>query len=68
MSTRFIRLHEVVQVTGLPKSTIYAFARKGLFPQPVKLSERASAWRSDELEQWIEARTKASRTEAAAAA
>jgi prophage regulatory protein len=67
MSTRLIRIPEVVRATGLPKSTVYAFARRGLFPQPVKLSERVSAWRSDELDQWVEARTKASRSEGAAA-
>ena len=67
MTTRLMRLPEVVRFTGLPRSTIYAMVAKGLFPAPIKLSERTSAWRSDELEQWVEARTKASRSEAAAA-
>lgn len=65
--TRFLRLPDVAQLTGLPRSTIYAMVAKGGFPTPVKLSERSSAWRSDELEQWIEARTKASRPEMAPA-
>jgi len=32
----------------------------------LRLSERTSAWGSDELDQWVEARTKASRAEPAA--
>jgi prophage regulatory protein len=67
MTTRLMRLGDVARFTGLPRSTIYAMAAKGLFPKPIKLSERTSAWRSDELDQWVEARTKASRSEAAAA-
>jgi prophage regulatory protein len=65
--TRLMRLPEVAQLTGLPRSTIYAMVAKGLFPKPIKLSERSSAWRSDELDQFVEARTRASRPEPAAA-
>ncbi len=64
--TRLMRLPEVLQYTGLPRSTVYAMMRKG-FPKPVKLSERSSAWRSDEIQAWIEARTRASRPELAPA-
>jgi prophage regulatory protein len=59
--TRFLRLPDVARLTGLPRSTIYAMVAKGGFPTPIKLSERSSAWRSDELEQWVEERTRASR-------
>jgi len=66
MSTRLVRLTEVSRYTGLPRSTIYAMISRGQFPRPIKLSERTSAWGSDELDQWVEARTKASRAEPAA--
>jgi prophage regulatory protein len=59
--TRLMRIPEVTQTTGLTKSTVYDLIRKNRFPRPIKLSERASAWRADELEKWIAARTKASR-------
>jgi prophage regulatory protein len=58
---RLIRLAEVTKQVGIPTSTIYAMVRTGRFPAPVKLSERSSAWREDELAQWVDARTKASR-------
>ena len=67
MTTSLMRLPQVARRTGLPKSTIYALIARGSFPRPIKLSERTSAWRSDELDQWVEARTRASRSQAAAA-
>ena len=51
-----LRLREVIQVTGLARSTIYKLVRDGKFPQPVKLSARAVAWRSDDLRHWIDDR------------
>lgn len=51
------RLREVSQRTGLSKSTIYRLEAQGLFPRRVKLGERISAYRSDEVTAWIEART-----------
>jgi prophage regulatory protein len=65
ISTNLIRLAEVSRSVGLPRSTIYALIAKGQFPRPIKLSERSSAGRTDELEAWVEARTKASRPEPA---
>jgi prophage regulatory protein len=65
MTTRLVRLPEVSRLTGLPPSTIYAMIAKGRFPRGIKLSERSSAWRSDELEEWIEDRTRASRPDEA---
>jgi prophage regulatory protein len=63
MTTRLVRLPEVSRLTGLPPSTIYAMIAKGRFPRGIKLSERSSAWRSDELDQWIEERTRESRSD-----
>jgi prophage regulatory protein len=62
-----MRLPQVVKHTGLPKSTIYFLAARSRFPKPIKLSERISAWRVDDVEKWIEARTTASRPEMAPA-
>ena len=64
---RLMRVRDVVQFTGLPRSSLYAMVSQGRFPRPIKLSERTSAWRLDDLEQWVEERTKASRPEMAVA-
>jgi prophage regulatory protein len=52
--TRLLRLREVLQTTGLTRSTMYSLAARGLFPRPYKISARASAWRESELRQWAE--------------
>ncbi len=52
--SRLLRLPAVLKLTGLKKSTVYAGAKNGTFPKPVRLSARAVAWRSDELAKWID--------------
>ncbi|PJG82604.1 helix-turn-helix transcriptional regulator [Caviibacterium pharyngocola] len=51
---RILRLKEVCQKTGLPRSTIYAKIKQGTFPPQLKLGPRASGWRESELDLWIE--------------
>lgn len=60
------RLPQVLQDTGLNRTRLYALQRTGQFPRAVKISQRAVAWRSDEIEQWIADRI-AARDEGAAA-
>ncbi|MDX2367520.1 MAG: AlpA family transcriptional regulator [Colwellia sp.] len=58
MITKLIKIKEVLALTGLSKSHAYALAHKGLFPKPVKLTERSSAWVQAEIIDWIESRIK----------
>ena len=51
---RFIRLKEVMHMTGLGRSSIYKFMDEGRFPKTVSLGDRAVAWVESEVEQWIE--------------
>lgn len=44
-----LKLPDVEARTGLAKPTIYARAKSGLFPPPVKIGKRASAWPADEI-------------------
>ncbi|MGB0733316.1 MAG: helix-turn-helix transcriptional regulator [Pontibacterium sp.] len=53
---RLIRRSEVERLTGLARSTIYARMEQGTFPRPVSLGGRSVAWRSDEINAWIEER------------
>lgn len=66
---KFLRLKEVIALTGLKRSTIYARVSAGTFPKCFKLGtgSRASAWRSDEIEAWMRACTSASATKGSAA-
>ena len=64
---RFYRLSELA---GKPKekppvpgkipagaSTIWLWVSQGLFPRPVKLGPRTTAWRGSDLNQWAESLT-----------
>lgn len=47
------RLKKVCMMTGLSKSTIYAWVRAGKFPAPIKLSPSMTAWRNNDVLDWI---------------
>lgn len=66
MAVRLLKLIGVLDATGLSKTGLYARIRAGEFPAPVTLSARSVAWRSDEVEHWVESRPKASADTAAA--
>ena len=53
---RFMRLSEVIAITGLCQSSIYNRMALGQFPRSVSLGGRAVAWVSDEVDQWMAAR------------
>ncbi|WP_458735384.1 AlpA family transcriptional regulator [Zobellella taiwanensis] len=50
---RLIKLKEVMDCTGLARSTIYKFISEDSFPKPVPLGERAVAWIEGEIQEWI---------------
>lgn len=45
----FVRLPQVLEVIPVSKSTWFRGIQAGKFPKPVKLGERASAWRVEEI-------------------
>lgn len=40
-------------MTGMSRSTIYAKAARGEFPEPLRLGNRFSRWRRGEVEHWL---------------
>lgn len=52
----FLRMQAVTRMTGLGRSTIYRLVAQDKFPSPVRLANRAIAWRRTDLERWSEAR------------
>ena len=57
MKPRIIRLPEVLEMTGLSKSTVYRLmAHDGRFPRSVKLGERATGWKFKEVRKWCDSR------------
>jgi prophage regulatory protein len=48
------RLSKVKQKCGLSRSAIYLAVSLGKFPKQVSIGERAVAWVSAEVEEWVE--------------
>jgi len=59
---KFLRLASVKEVTGLSRSSIYAFIEQGKFPRQIKIGERAVAWDELEVQEWIDSCKKSSQT------
>ena len=49
---RFIRLPEVLAITGMSRSQAYRLEALGQFPRHVKLGAAMSAWIEAEVMQW----------------
>ena len=52
--TGFIRLPVVLSVIPVSKSTWWAGIKAGRYPKPVKLGERVTAWRVEDIRALIE--------------
>lgn len=63
--TPLIKLAEVMALTKKSRSSVYAEAKDGRFPKPIKLSERSSAWVVSEVQDWIESKIQQRDREAA---
>ena len=53
---RLMRLPEVLDITGVSKSSLYEMIRQARFPAPVGISVRAVGWRSEDVDVWLKAR------------
>jgi prophage regulatory protein len=51
---RFLRLKEVLAISGKSRSSIYEAIKKGEFPKPVKLGANSSAWINSEIDEWVQ--------------
>ena len=53
-SRRLERLPEVKGRTGKGRTSIYNGIKNGTFPKPVRIGDRAVAWDSFAIDEWIE--------------
>jgi predicted DNA-binding transcriptional regulator AlpA len=51
--TGFLRLPQVLSVIPLGKTCWWEGVKSGRFPKPVKLSQRCTAWRAEDIRQLI---------------
>ncbi|MDM9555979.1 AlpA family transcriptional regulator [Pseudomonas asiatica] len=50
---RFMRIDEVISVTGLGRNTIYRRMRDGTFPRQVRLGPNSVAWLQSTISEWM---------------
>jgi len=53
-NNKIIRLNEVMDMTGLSRSTIYRMMDKEDFPLSTSLGERAIGWSMQEVQEWVQ--------------
>lgn len=53
VQSRILRLTEVKELTGLSRSTIYAYMKSGLLPKSLPLGARAVGWLESDIQNWI---------------
>jgi prophage regulatory protein len=56
MPDTLLRRPDVETRTGLSRSTIYEWMKRGEFPLPVRLGARLVAWRESDVTAWLDAR------------
>jgi prophage regulatory protein len=55
-----VRESELRRIVKLSHATIWRLCRAGKFPKPIKLSQRAIAWRLVDVERWLAERSRRS--------
>ena len=51
-----ITIWEVVEVTGISRSTIYVYMETQGFPRPIRVGVRAVRWILEEVSEWLDKR------------
>lgn len=51
--SKFLRINQVCEQTGLKRSTVYLWISENRFPKPLKLSERITVWKEIDIEEWM---------------
>lgn len=59
---KLLRPIEAAKALGISKTTLYAWMASGSLPHPIRLGARATAFRADELEAWLESRSRTTPT------
>ena len=51
---RYLRLPEVLEMTGMGKTFIYDRMKEGTFPKQIQLGSRSVVWNEQEVIKWME--------------
>lgn len=61
LKTALMRRKQVQAQTGLARSTLYKLISQGDFPSPIRITAKAVAWSSSDVDTWIANRIAASK-------
>ncbi len=53
-TTGFHRQVQVLKLVPFSKSTLWRRVKEGSFPKPLKLSDRVTVWRVEDIKLWID--------------
>ncbi len=56
VGTRMLRFPEVIERTGISRTTIWRRIRAGTFPAPVQLGSNSIGWSEPAIIEWVESR------------
>lgn len=54
------RVNQLTAEIGISRAHLYQLVKRGEFPQPIKIGDRAIAWPAQAIEAWIAERAAAS--------
>lgn len=60
-SIRLLRLPQIIQQTGLKKTTLYEMQKRGNFPMRVQITANSVGWVEKEVNAWVAGRVAASK-------
>jgi prophage regulatory protein len=49
---QLLRMADIRRITGLSRSTIYRYIKRGLFPKPYRLGPGRVGWKKSEILEW----------------
>ena len=49
-----VRALGVCKMTSLSRSTIWRLVKNNKFPKPFSISQRATAWKVEDIKDWVE--------------
>ncbi len=51
-----LRVSALAPRLGVSKNTIWRMVREGKFPRPIKLSEKVTVWKADDVLAWLKSK------------
>jgi len=51
---QYMRVKQVAEAIGISKSSVWRWSSEGRLPKPIKLTNRTTVWKSEEVDAAIE--------------